>query len=199
MWYFDTIGEGKLPIVDTWWQTETGGILISPLPGAIAIKPGSATPVFRHSAEDIKEDGKEAKTNEGGYLTIEKPWPGMLRGMYNDPENKRMKEVYFSRFPGYYLSGDGARIDEDGDYWLMGRIDDVLNVSGHRLGTAEVESALVAHSSVSEAAVVGFPSRHQRRRHIRLCGSERRKADNDEMKKNSSSTLKSNKPDRKTR
>jgi len=144
--------------VDTWWQTETGGILITPLPGAMTLKPGSASRPFPGVVPKIvKEDGSEAGVNEGGYLLIEKPWPGMIRGTYGDPEHKRVKEVYFSRFPGYYMTGDGARIDEDGDYWLMGRIDDVINVSGHRIGTAEVESALVSHPAVAEAAVVGFP------------------------------------------
>ena len=158
MWYHELIGGGKLPVVDTWWQTETGGILISPLPGATPLKPGSATkPFFGIVPKILNEDGNEVKTNEGGYLVIEKPWPGMLRGTYGDPENKHLKEVYFSRFPGYYLTGDGARMDEDGDFWLMGRIDDVVNISGHRLGTAEVESALVSHQKVAEAAVVGFP------------------------------------------
>ncbi|MDP2690371.1 MAG: acetate--CoA ligase [Deltaproteobacteria bacterium] len=158
MWYHRVIGKGKLPIVDTWWQTETGGILITPLPGATTLKPGSATrPFFGVAPKVLKHDGTEAGTNEGGYLVIEKPWPGMLRGTYGDPENRRMKEVYFSRFPGHYLSGDGARVDEDGDFWLMGRIDDVLNVSGHRLGTAEIESALVASDAIAEAAVVGYP------------------------------------------
>jgi acetyl-CoA synthetase len=158
MWYHTIIGKGKLPVIDTWWQTETGGILISPLPGATTLKPGSATrPFFGVVPKILKEDGTEAAVDEGGYLVIEKPWPGMLRGTYGDPENKRIKEVYFTRFPGNYTSGDGARIDADGDYWLLGRIDDVLNVSGHRLGTAEIESALVSHPSVAEAAVVGFP------------------------------------------
>jgi len=158
MWYHSVVGKGKLPIVDTWWQTETGGILISALPGATTLKPGSATkPFFGIVPKVLKEDGRPAKTNEGGCLVIEKPWPGMLRGTYGDPENKRIKEVYFSRFPGFYMSGDGARVDEDGDFWLMGRIDDVLNVSGHRLGTAEIESALVSDASVAEAAVVGYP------------------------------------------
>lgn len=158
MWYHTFVGKGKLPVVDTWWQTETGGILISALPGAMTLKPGSATrPFFGIKPKILKEDGKEADVNEGGYLVIEKPWPGMLRGTYGDSENKRIKEVYFSRFPGNYLSGDRARIDEDGDYWLMGRIDDVLNVSGHRLGTAEIESALVSDSAIAEAAVVGYP------------------------------------------
>jgi len=158
MWYHKHVGKGKLPIVDTWWQTETGGILITPLPGAMTTKPGSANRPFPGVVPKIvKEDGSPAAVNEGGYLVIEKPWPGMLRGTYGDPENKRVKEVYFSRFPGKYFSGDGARIDEDGDFWLMGRIDDVLNVSGHRIGTAEVESALVGHQVVAEAAVVGYP------------------------------------------
>ena len=158
MWYHTVVGKGRLPIVDTWWQTETGGILISALPGATTLKPGSATkPFFGVAPKVLKEDGQEAGVNEGGYLVIEKPWPGMLRGTYGDPENKRIKEVYFSRFPGKYLSGDGARVDEDGYYWLMGRIDDVLNVSGHRLGTAEIESALVSNESIAEAAVVGYP------------------------------------------
>jgi acetyl-CoA synthetase len=158
MWYHKHIGKEKLPIVDTWWQTETGGILITPLPGAITTKPGSATQPFPGVVPKVlKENGSTASANEGGYLVIEKPWPGMLRGTYGDPENKRIKEVYFTRFPGVYFTGDGARVDEDGDYWLMGRVDDVINVSGHRLGTAEVESALVSHEAVAEAAVVGYP------------------------------------------
>jgi acetyl-CoA synthetase len=157
MWYHNVVGKGKLPIVDTWWQTETGGILISPLPGAIILKPGAATrPFFGISPKVLKENGEEARVNEGGYLVIDKPWPAILRGTYGDPDNIRLKEIYFSRFPGRYFSGDGARIDEDGDFWLMGRIDDVLNVSGHRLGTAEIESSLVAHETVAESAVVGY-------------------------------------------
>ncbi|RJQ49991.1 MAG: acetate--CoA ligase [Nitrospiraceae bacterium] len=158
MWYYIHVGKEKLPIVDTWWQTETGGILITPLPGAMTLKPGSANRPFPGVVPRVlKEDGSPAAVDEGGYLVIEKPWPGMIRGTYGDPEQKRVKEVYFSRFPGKYLTGDGARVDKDGDYWLMGRIDDVINVSGHRLGTAEVESALVSHETVAEAAVVGFP------------------------------------------
>ncbi len=158
MWYHTHVGRGKLPIVDTWWQTETGGILISPLPGAMTLKPSSANRPFPGLLPKVlKEDGSEAGPNEGGYLVIEKPWPGMLRGTYGDPENKLIKDVYFSRFPGKYFTGDGARYDEDGDFWLMGRIDDVINISGHRIGTAEVESALVSHETVAEAAVVGFP------------------------------------------
>jgi len=158
MWYYKNVGKEKLPIVDTWWQTETGGILITPLPGAMTLKPGSACrPFFGVVPKVLKDDGNPAGANEGGKLVIEKPWPGMLRGTYGDPENKRIKEVYFSQYAGKYFTGDGARVDEDGDYWLMGRIDDVINISGHRLGTAEVESALVSHEAVAEAAVVGYP------------------------------------------
>ncbi|MBE0426632.1 MAG: acetate--CoA ligase [Nitrospirae bacterium] len=158
MWYHTHVGKSRLPVVDTWWQTETGAILITPLPGVMATKPGSASkPFFGVVPNILKEDGSPASVNEGGYLVIEKPWPAMLRGTYGDPENKRVKEIYFTRFPGKYFTGDGARMDEDGDYWLMGRIDDVINVSGHRLGTAEIESALVSHQAVVEAATVGFP------------------------------------------
>jgi acetyl-CoA synthetase len=156
MWYYKVIGKEKCPIVDTWWQTETGGILITPLPGAIAIKPGSATKPFPGvDAAVIREDGSPADVNEGGYLVIKKPWPGMMRTVYG--QHERFKETYFVRFPGMYNTGDGARVDEDGDFWLMGRLDDVINVSGHRIGTAEVESALVSHAAVAEAAVVGMP------------------------------------------
>ncbi len=156
MWYYNVIGKGRCPIVDTWWQTETGGILITPLPGATPIKPGSATIPFPGVLPAIlREDGSEVNVNEGGYLVIKRPWPGLMRRVYGDP--KRFKETYFVRFPGVYNTGDGARIDEDGYYWLMGRIDDVINVSGHRIGTAEVESALVSHDKVAEAAVVGMP------------------------------------------
>ena len=156
MWYYNVIGESRCPIVDTWWQTETGGILISPLPGAIPTKPGSATVPFPGVEPAVlREDGSPAEVNEGGYLVIKQPWPGLMRGMYGEPE--RFKETYFTRFPGVYNTGDGARVDEDGYYWLMGRMDDVINVSGHRLGTAEIESALVSHSKVAEAAVVGIP------------------------------------------
>jgi len=156
MWYYNVIGKGKCPIVDTWWQTETGGILITPLPGAVPIKPGSATLPFPGvDPAIIKDDGSPAKVNEGGYLIIKKPWPGLMRRVYGDPE--RFKKTYFVQYPGVYTTGDGARQDEDGYYWLMGRIDDVINVSGHRMGTAEVESALVSHEAVAEAAVVGVP------------------------------------------
>ncbi len=158
MWYHTYVGKGRLPIVDTWWQTETGGILITPLPGAMTLKPGSASkPFFGVVPKVLREDGQQALPDEGGYLVIEKPWPGMLVGMYGDEKGTRFKEVYFSRFGGRYLTGDGASVDGDGDYWIMGRIDDVLNVSGHRLGTSEIESALVSNEAVAEAAVVGFP------------------------------------------
>ena len=158
IWYYNTIGKTRCPIVDTWWQTETGGILITPLPGATPLKPGSATFPFPGIATAIlNEEGKQVGKNEGGYLCIAKPWPGMLRGLWNDPGNKRIKEIYYDRFPGYYMAGDGARIDNDGYHWLMGRIDDVIKVSGHRIGTAEVESALVSHPFVAEAAVVPIP------------------------------------------
>lgn len=156
MWYHNIIGQENAPIVDTWWQTETGGILITPLPGCISTKPGSATlPFFGVNPKVIRQDGSESRVNEGGYLVITKPWPGIMRGVYGDPE--RFKNTYFVQYPGVYFTGDGARRDEDGYYWLMGRVDDVINVSGHRLGTAEVESSLVAHPKVAEAAVVGYP------------------------------------------
>ena len=156
MWYYDIIGNKKCPIVDTWWQTETGGILITPLPGAMTLKPGSANkPFFGVVPVVLKENGKKARTGEGGYLVIKQPWPAMLRTIYKNP--KRFRETYFSKFPGYYLTGDGAKIDKENDFWLMGRIDDVVNISGHRIGTAEVESALVSHKYVSEAAVVPEP------------------------------------------
>lgn len=156
MWYHNLVGAEKCPIVDTWWQTETGGILISPIPGAIPTKPGSATrPFFGVEPLIIRQDGSECGVNEGGYLVIKKPWPGIMRTVYGDHE--RFKNTYFSQYPGYYFTGDGARKDEDGYYWLMGRVDDVINVSGHRIGTAEVESALVSHPAVAEAAVVGYP------------------------------------------
>lgn len=156
LWYHRFIGKGKCPVVDTWWQTETGGILIASLPGAIPLKPGAAgRPFFGIQPAVIKADGSEAGINEEGALVLKTAWPGMAMSIYRDP--KRFYEIYFSQYPGYYFTGDGARIDEDGDFHLLGRIDDVINVSGHRLGTAEIESALVAHHSVAEAAVVGFP------------------------------------------
>jgi acetyl-CoA synthetase len=156
-WYFNLIGRGECPIVDTWWQTETGGILITPLPGAIDIKPGMATlPFFGVQPVLVDDEGKEfTDTVASGALCIKVPWPGIMRGVYGDP--KRFQETYFEQFPGYYVTGDGCRRDKDGYYQITGRIDDVINVSGHRMGTAEVESALVAHKAVAEAAVVGMP------------------------------------------
>jgi acetyl-CoA synthetase len=156
-WYYTNVGQERCPIMDTWWQTETGGFLISPLP-ITPLKPGSATfPFPGVLPKIIREDGSECEVDEGGSLVIAKPWPGMLRGFWNDPNRKRFKETYFSIFPDYYFTGDGAKKDEDGYFWLMGRIDDVINVSGHRIGTAEVESALVSHPSVAESAVIGIP------------------------------------------
>lgn len=156
-WYYTNVGQERCPIMDTWWQTETGGFLISPLP-ITPLKPGSATfPFPGVDPRIIREDGSECEVDEGGSLVIARPWPGMLRGFWNDPDRKRFKETYFSIFPGYYFTGDGAKKDEDGYFWLMGRIDDVINVSGHRIGTAEVESALVSHPSVAESAVIGIP------------------------------------------
>jgi acetyl-CoA synthetase len=156
MWYHKTIGGGRCPIVDTWWQTETGSILITPLPGAIPTKPGSATlPFFGVDAAVVDERGEEVGANVGGKLIVRKPWPSMLRTIYGDKE--RYQKQYWSEFQGRYLTGDGARRDRDGYFWIVGRIDDVLNVAGHRLGTSEIESALVAHAKVAEAAVVGRP------------------------------------------
>ncbi len=156
MWYRDKIGGGRCPIVDTWWQTETGCIMISPLPGATPTKPGTATrPFLGIDAAILDETGNECGPNEGGKLVIRKPWPSMLRTIYKDPG--RFKETYWSEYEGIYLAGDGARTDDDGNFWIVGRLDDVLNVSGHRLGTAEVESALVSHADVAESAVVGRP------------------------------------------
>ncbi|MEX5425584.1 acetate--CoA ligase [Acinetobacter radioresistens] len=155
-WYYNVVGEGRCPIVDTWWQTETGGILISPLPGATDLKPGSATrPYFGVQPAIVDGEGKELDGAAEGNLIIKDSWPGQMRTIWGDPQ--RFIEAYFSTFPGNYFTGDGARRDEDGYYWITGRVDDVLNVSGHRLGTAEIESALVAHDHVAEAAVVGMP------------------------------------------
>ena len=156
MWYQKTIGGGRCPVVDTWWQTETGAIMITPLPGAIPTKPGSATlPFFGVDPAVVDERGEEVGANVGGKLIIRKPWPSMLRTIYGDKE--RFQKQYWSEFKGCYLTGDGARRDRDGYFWIVGRIDDVLNVAGHRLGTSEIESALVAHAKVAEAAVVGRP------------------------------------------
>ncbi len=154
-WYNNVVGDGRCPIVDTWWQTETGGILISPLPGATDLKPGSATkPFFGVVPALVDEEGNILEGATSGNLVITRPWPGIMRTVYGD--HKRFYETYFQMYPGYYFTGDGARRDEDGYYWITGRVDDVLNVSGHRLGTAEIESALVLHDAVAEAAVVGY-------------------------------------------
>jgi acetyl-CoA synthetase len=156
MWYHALIGGQRCPIVDTWWQTETGGIMITPLPGATPAKPGSGTlPFFGVVPEVVDKDGQAVPANHGGFLVIKKPWPSMLRTVFRDPD--RYVEQYWKRFPGIYFTGDGARQDQDGYFWIMGRVDDVINVAGHRLGTMEVESALVAHPRVAEAAVVGRP------------------------------------------
>jgi acetyl-CoA synthetase len=154
MWYRKVIGGDRCPVVDTWWQTETGAIMISPLPGATTTKPGSATfPIPGVSADVVDEKGGSVSIPGGGYLTLDQPWPSMLRGIWGDA--KRYEETYWSRFPGRYFAGDGAKRDDDGYYWLLGRVDDVMNISGHRISTTEVESALVSHPSVAEAAVVG--------------------------------------------
>ncbi|MCX6868165.1 MAG: acetate--CoA ligase [Verrucomicrobia bacterium] len=156
MWYHRVIGKEKCPIVDTWWQTETGGHLITPMPGAHTLKPGSANrPFFGVEPVVLRDDGVECSVNEGGKLCIRKPWPGMMRTTWGDHD--RFIDTYFTMYPNIYFTGDGCRIDQDGDYWLMGRVDDVVNVSGHRIGTAEVESALVSHPMVSEAAVAPMP------------------------------------------
>jgi len=156
LWYHRVVGDGRCPIVDTWWQTETGGILISPLPGAIPQKPGSATlPFFGVEPVVVDDQGKELTGATSGNLCIKRAWPGQMRGVFRDPE--RFFKTYFTTFPGKYFTGDGCRRDEDGYYWNHRPVDDVINVSGHRLGTAEVESALVSHKDVAESAVVGFP------------------------------------------
>ncbi|CAI8430684.1 MAG: Acetyl-coenzyme A synthetase [Rhodospirillaceae bacterium] len=159
-WYHDVVGEGRCPIVDTWWQTETGGILLSPLPGATVLKPGSATnPFFGIQPVIVDNDGAEIAWAPGqeieGNLCMKASWPGQMRTVYGD--HARFVDTYFSQFPGLYFTGDGCRRDGDGYYWITGRVDDVLNVSGHRMGTAEIESALVLHDQVAEAAVVGYP------------------------------------------
>lgn len=156
LWYYDNIGKGNCPIMDTWWQTETGGILITPLAGATPMKPGSASfPFFGVDAIILNQEGRECEVNESGFLCLTRPWPGMMRTLYGNHE--LFVNTYWTMFPGKYVTGDGCHVDEDGFYWLEGRIDDVINVSGHRIGTAEVESALVSHEFVSEAAVVGMP------------------------------------------
>jgi acetyl-CoA synthetase len=156
LWYYNVVGDKRCPIVDTWWQTETGGILISPLPGATKLKPGSATkPLFGIKPMLVDNEGKELTGAATGNLCIADSWPGQMRTVFGDHD--RFVQTYFSQFPGKYFTGDGCRRDEDGYYWITGRVDDVINVAGHRLGTAEVESALVAHPRVAEAAVVGYP------------------------------------------
>ena len=156
MWYHEHIGGSRCPVVDTWWQTETGAILITPLPGLTTLKPGSATKPFPGISPEVRTAAGQKVTEGGGLLALTKPWPSMLRGIYGDPE--RYVQQYFSKWTdGVYFTGDGARVDEDGYYWLLGRVDDVLNVAGHRIGTMEVESALVDHPKVAEAAVVGRP------------------------------------------
>ncbi len=158
-WYHDVVGEGRCAVVDTWWQTETGGILITPLPGVTPLKPGSATlPFFGVKPVLVDDEGKVIEGNDvSGNLCLERTWPGQARTVWGDHE--RFHETYFTRFPGLYFTGDGCRRDADGYYWITGRVDDVINVAGHRLGTAEIESALVEHEAVAEAAVVGFPHR----------------------------------------
>ena len=154
MWYHEHVGGGKAPIVDTWWQTETGSIMIAPLPGLTTTKPGSATkPLPGVAADIVDERGNTVPFGGGGYIVLREPWPSMLRGIYGEPE--RFKSTYWAKFDGMYLAGDGCNRDADGDFWFMGRIDDVINVSGHRISTTEVESALVDHPAVAEAAVVG--------------------------------------------
>jgi acetyl-CoA synthetase len=155
MWYYHHIGGDRCPVVDTWWQTETGSIMITPLPGMSTLKPGSASRPFPGIAAEVVDDNGNpvAPGTGGGYLTLTGPWPSMLRGIWGDPE--RYADTYWSRFPGRYFAGDGCRQDADGDFWFMGRVDDVMNVAGHRISTTEVESALVDHPSVAEAAVVG--------------------------------------------
>src|SRR5699024_7938399 len=154
MWYRRVIGGDRCPIVDTWWQTETGSIMISPLPGITATKPGSAQVALPGISADVVNDaGESVADGEGGYLVLDEPWPGMLRGIWGDPE--RFEETYWSRYEGLYFAGDGAKRDEDGDIWLLGRVDAGMNVSGHRLSTMEIESALVSHARAAAAAVVG--------------------------------------------
>jgi acetyl-CoA synthetase len=154
MWYREVIGKNNCPIVDTWWQTETGAIMISPLPGVTATKPGSAMrPLPGIGADVVDDEGKAVGNGRGGYLVLTEPWPSMMRGIWKEPD--RYKETYWSRFSKLYFAGDGAKLDKDGAIWLLGRVDDVMNVSGHRISTTEVESALVSHEAVAEAAVVG--------------------------------------------
>jgi len=181
MWYHRIIGKEKCPIVDTWWQTETGGIMITPLPGATPTKPGSGTKPFPGVEADVMtRDGKSVGANEGGYLVITKPWPGMLRTIYGD--DPRYQQQYWSQIPGVYFAGDGARKDQDGYFWIMGRIDDVINVAGHRLGTAEIESALVSHEAVAEAAIVAKPDDLKGSAIVAFVTLEGGRAPNDQLK-----------------
>ncbi|HUX41384.1 MAG TPA: AMP-binding protein, partial [Rectinemataceae bacterium] len=154
-WYHRVIGKGKCPIMDTWWQTETGMFMITPVP-TMPLKPGSGTrPFFGQQADIYDEEGHPVKDNEEGFLVLKRPWPAMMRTIYNDPD--RYVKQYWSKYPGVYLTGDSAKRDEDGYFWIIGRVDDVIKVSGYRLGTAEIESALVSHAAVAEAAVIGLP------------------------------------------
>jgi len=164
-WYYKTIGKEKCPIMDTWWQTETGMFMITPMP-CVPLKPGSGTKPFPGIEMDVvNEEGKSVEPNEEGFLVIKTPWPAMLRSIWNDPD--RYVSQYWSKYPGMYLTGDSAKRDEDGYYWIIGRVDDVIKVSGYRLGTAEIESALVSHSSVAEAAAIGLP--HELKGHAIHC------------------------------
>ena len=173
-WYHRVVGDDRCPIVDTWWQTETGGILITPLPGATKLKPGSATtPFFGIKPEIVDAEGKVLEGPCEGNLVIATSWPGQMRTVYED--HQRFMDTYFSTYPNKYFTGDGCRRDADGYYWITGRVDDVINVSGHRMGTAEVESALVAHPKVSEAAVVGYPHDIKGPGHLRLCDADERR------------------------
>jgi len=182
IWYYEKIGRNRCPIVDTWWQTETGGILITPLPGAHTLKPGSANrPFFGVDPVILRDDGSKCNVNEGGKLCIRKPWPGMMQTMWGDHE--RFIDTYFTLFDNVYFTGDGCRLDEDGDYWLMGRIDDVVNVSGHRIGTAEVESALVSHPKVAEAAVTPIPHEIKGQGLYAFVTLKQQIAENEELKK----------------
>jgi acetyl-CoA synthetase len=182
MWYYQHIGKGRCPIVDTWWQTETGGHLITPLPGVNTLKPGSASrPFFGVEPVVLRDDGTECQPNEGGKLCIKHPWPGIMRTTWGD--HHRFINTYFSTFKNMYFTGDGCRIDADGDYWLLGRVDDVVNVSGHRIGTAEVESALVSHPKVAEAAVAPMPHDIKGQALYAFVTLKEGEAESDELKK----------------
>jgi acetyl-CoA synthetase len=192
MWYRKNIGHERCPIVDTWWQTETGAIMIAPVPGAVPAKPGSGTrPLPGIAADVVDRQGNSVAANQGGFLVVKRPWPSMLRTIYGDPE--RYKKQYWSEIPGVYFTGDGARRDEDGYFWIMGRIDDVINVSGHRIGTMEVESALVSHPTVAEAAVVGRPDEMKGQGIVAFvtlaAGNEAKPALKDELKSHVSKSI----------